>query len=276
MILTIKGADFSGSGLGTNTSVSITLTKGNGVSGSKVSLTLEKNQVVSSATVIATGLSLQTGYENLVVTVTMNGSTVSGWYSNGKITIPSGTTITGNIKITANATKTATGDEPVTPPVDPEEPGTGDSNENLMDVTARLDAQTIFTNSTDNTTQWGAFRGATPVVENDYVKISCENQNNTLSGIRMGVPENVSKLENGTSVEISFYYKKDSSYEPVGEYKFYVTSSASSFKYTNDWQQFKKTYTWDGTWDRLQISSATTQQNEAIFYVKDFCIKITQ
>ena len=115
MILTIKGADFSGSGLGTNTSVSITLTKGTGVSGSKVSLTLEKNQVVSSATVIATGLSLQTGYENLVVTVTMNGSTVSGWYSNGKITIPSGTTITGNIKITANATKTATGDEPVTP-----------------------------------------------------------------------------------------------------------------------------------------------------------------
>ena len=111
MILTIKGADFSGSGLGTNTSVSITLTKGNGVSGSKVSsLTLEKNQLVSTATVIATGLSLQTGYENLVVTVTMNGSTVSGWFSNGTVTIPANTTITGNIKINASATAVSGGD----------------------------------------------------------------------------------------------------------------------------------------------------------------------
>jgi hypothetical protein len=121
MILTIAGADFSGANIGTNTNVGITLTKGNGVSGSKVSsLTLEKNQVVSTATVIATGLSLQTGYENLVVTVTMNGSTVSGWFSNGTVTIPSGTTITGNIKITASATAVSGGEV-----VNPEEPGTG-------------------------------------------------------------------------------------------------------------------------------------------------------
>jgi hypothetical protein len=122
MILTIAGANFSGANIGTNTNVGITLTKGNGVSGSKVSsLTLERNQVVSTATVIATGLSLQTGYENLVVTVTMTGTgDVSRWFSNGTVTIPSGTKITGNIKITASATAVSGGEV-----VDPEEPGTG-------------------------------------------------------------------------------------------------------------------------------------------------------
>jgi hypothetical protein len=128
MILTIAGANFSGANIGTNTNVGITLTKGNGVSGSKVSsLTLEKNKVVSTSTKIA-DLSLQTGYENLVVTVTMTGTgDVSSWFSNGTVTIPSGTKITGNIKITASATAISGGeeDEPVIPPVQPEEPGTG-------------------------------------------------------------------------------------------------------------------------------------------------------
>jgi hypothetical protein len=115
MILTIAGANFSGANIGTNTNVGITLTKGNGVSGSKVSsLTLEKNQVVSTATVIATGLSLQTGYENLVVTVTMTGTgDVSRWFSNGTVTIPSETTITGNIKITASATAVSGSEEDI-------------------------------------------------------------------------------------------------------------------------------------------------------------------
>ena len=113
MILTIAGANFEGANIGQNKNVTITLTKGNGVSGSKVSsLTLEKNQVVSTATVIATGLSLQTGYKDLVVTVTMAGTgDVNDWFSNanGTVTIPSETKITGNIKITARATATSTG-----------------------------------------------------------------------------------------------------------------------------------------------------------------------
>ena len=127
MILTIAGANFSGANIGTNTNVGITLTKGNGVSGSKVSsLTLEKNQVVSTATVIATGLSLQTGYENLVVTVTMTGTgDVSRWFSNGTVTIPSGTKITGNIKITASATAISGGETGGDSEGDSEQPGTG-------------------------------------------------------------------------------------------------------------------------------------------------------
>ena len=140
MILTIVGANFEGANIGQNKNVTITLTKGNGVSGSKVSsLTLEKNQVVSTATVIATGLSLQTGYKDLVVTVTMNDSTVSGWFSNGTVTIPSGTTITGNIKITAIATATSGGEV-----VDPEQPGTGgDSGETILLIGNLKDLSTL-------------------------------------------------------------------------------------------------------------------------------------
>lgn len=122
MILTIAGADFSGANIGQNNSVTITLNK-TGANGSKSSVTLKKGESVSSNTVIATGLSLQTGYENLVVTVTMAGTgDVSGWYSNGVVTIPSDTLITGNITIKATASKIATGGGEV---VDPEEPGTG-------------------------------------------------------------------------------------------------------------------------------------------------------
>jgi hypothetical protein len=131
MILTIAGANFSGANIGANTNVGITLTKGNGVSGSKVSsLTLEKNKVVSTSTKIA-DLSLQTGYENLVVTVTMTGTgDVSSWFSNGTVTIPSGTTITGNIKITASATAISGGEV-----VDPEEPGTGGGSDTPNTIT---------------------------------------------------------------------------------------------------------------------------------------------
>lgn len=122
MILTIAGADFSGANIGQNNSVTITLNK-TGANGSKSSVTLKKDESVSTETVIATGLSLQTGYENLVVTVTMTGTgDVSGWYSNGVVTIPSDTLITGNITIKATASKIATGGGEV---VDPEEPGTG-------------------------------------------------------------------------------------------------------------------------------------------------------
>lgn len=130
MILTIVGANFEGANIGQNKSVTITLNK-TGANGSKSSVTLEKDKSVSSVTVIATGLSLKTGYENLVVTVTMAGTgDVSSWYSNGTVTIPSGTTITGNITITATATKTTTGGGEV---VDPEEPGTGGETVLLID-----------------------------------------------------------------------------------------------------------------------------------------------
>lgn len=123
MILTIVGANFEGANIGQNKNVTITLNK-TGANGSKSSVTLKKGESVSSNTVIATGLSEASGYENLVVTVTMAGKDVSHWFSNanGTVTIPSETKITGNITIKAIASKIATGggDD-----VDPEDPGTG-------------------------------------------------------------------------------------------------------------------------------------------------------
>ncbi len=145
---------------------------------------------------------------------------------------------------------------------------------NLMDVKARLDANTEFVSGNSSTTKWGAFRGATPTVDGDCVKISCASATQALAGIRMGVPAAVSALEQGTQVKVSFWYKKDPSYTPAGEYKFDVSSASSSFAYTDEWQRFAKVYTWDGTWDRLQISAATSAQSEAIYYVKDFRIEV--
>jgi hypothetical protein len=131
MILTIKGADFSGAGIGTNNSIRVQLTKTSGVSGSIVQNNFEKDQVVSTATVIA-NLAVVSGYENLTVTVTMGGTSVNAWYSNGVVTIPSNTKITGDIKISASATAVS-GGEVVDP--EPEEPGTGGGSDTPNTIT---------------------------------------------------------------------------------------------------------------------------------------------
>ena len=125
MILTIKGADFSGSGLGTNTSVSISY-NGN-VSGTPGFI--EKNTALTSTITIKTGYT----YDS-ISSVTVGGSAISGYTAtdngNGTVTltIPANL-ITGKVVVNVNTTAVNTGggeeDEPVTPPVEPEEPGTG-------------------------------------------------------------------------------------------------------------------------------------------------------
>ena len=93
------------------------------VSGASVTIatsTINKDEATStSAREIAT-VALNSNYENLVVTVTMGGTTVNNWYKNGKVTIPANTTVTGDIKISASATAVVpdvpvTPDEPATP-----------------------------------------------------------------------------------------------------------------------------------------------------------------
>lgn len=211
--------------------------------------------------------------DNATVTLSATGySTVSGTGSQS-ITVANGTTVNWSVSadnyITRTGNWTADGEDK-TENITLSEAPAG----NLMDARARLDANTEFASETTSTTQWGPFRGAVPVVENDYVKISCENVTQSLAGIRMGVPASVSKLPAGTKVKVTFSYRHDASYTPAGEYKFYTSTTATSFSYTADWQQFSKTYTWNNDWDRMQISSATTLQKEAIFYVKDFCIEV--
>ena len=76
------------------------------VSGATVTIatsTVNKDEATStSAREIATVV-LNSNYENLVVIVTMGGTTVN-WFANGKVTIPANTAVTGDIKISASAT----------------------------------------------------------------------------------------------------------------------------------------------------------------------------
>lgn len=202
MILTIVGANFEGANIGQNKNVTITLNK-TGANGSKSSVTLKKGESVSSNTVIATGLSEASGYENLVVTVTMAGTgDVSGWYSNGVVTIPSETPITGNITIKAIASKIATGGGDVVDP-EPEKPGTGGGSGSgsgttgngqwlSVLVTGDENAHTEFMNYTDTI-------GALTNVPCAYVKPEIQKH---LSGKRV---TKVACYVLGSDSSISFY-----------------------------------------------------------------------
>ena len=118
MILTIKGADFSGAGIGTNTSVSISY-NGN-VSGTPGFI--EKNKELTSTITIKTGYT----YDS-ISSVTVGGSIITGYTAtdngNGTVTltIPANL-ITGKVVVNVNTTATSTGGDEV---VEPEEPGTG-------------------------------------------------------------------------------------------------------------------------------------------------------
>lgn len=121
MIITLKGCTASASIGGLNFYSVSKGTVGGGVTVNITTSTISKDAATStSARDIAT-VALNSGYENLVVTVTMDGTTVN-WFANGKVTIPANTAVTGAIKISASATAISTGGGEV---VDPEEPGTG-------------------------------------------------------------------------------------------------------------------------------------------------------
>ena len=123
MILTIKGADFSGSGLGTNTSMSISY-NGN-VTGTPGFI--EKNTALTSKITIKTGYT----YDS-ISSVTVGGSVISGYTAidNGDstvtLTIPA-ELITGKVVINVSTTATSTGGG------EEDEPGIGgDTNENKI------------------------------------------------------------------------------------------------------------------------------------------------
>ena len=86
------------------------------VSGASVTIatsTINKDEATSTSARELATVVLNNNYENLVVTVTMDGNTVN-WFANGKVTIPANTTVTGDIKISASATAIVP-DEPVIP-----------------------------------------------------------------------------------------------------------------------------------------------------------------
>jgi hypothetical protein len=142
MILTIKGADFSGSGLMPNTSMSISY-NGN-VSGTPGYI--EKNKELTSTITIKTGYT----YDS-ITSVTVGGSAISGYNAtdngNGTVTltIPANV-ITGRVVVTVKTTATSGGEV-----VDPEEPGTGgDTPSNLLSL-GTLHENTVTTSTTDTT-----------------------------------------------------------------------------------------------------------------------------
>lgn len=114
MIITLKGCTATAFIGGLNF---FKVSKGT-VSGADVTIsasTINKDEATStSAREIAT-VALKSNYENLVVTVTMGGTTVN-WYAGGKVTIPANTAVTGDIKISASATAVSGGD-PIIPDV---------------------------------------------------------------------------------------------------------------------------------------------------------------
>ena len=108
MIITLKGCTASASIGGLNFYSVSKGTVGGGVTVNITTSTISKDAATStSARDIAT-VALNSGYENLVVTVTMGGTTVN-WFANGKVTIPANTAVTGAIKISASATAISTG-----------------------------------------------------------------------------------------------------------------------------------------------------------------------
>ena len=122
MIITLKGCTASAHIGGLNFYSVTKGTVGGGVNVTITTSTISKDAAASSSARQIATVALNSGYENLTVTVTMGGTTVS-WYSNGVVTIPANTTVTGNIKISASATVINTGGGTVDP--EPEEPGTG-------------------------------------------------------------------------------------------------------------------------------------------------------
>jgi hypothetical protein len=145
MILTIKGADFSGSGLVTNTSVSISY-NGN-VTGTPGFI--EKNKQLTSTITIKTGYTY-----NSITSVTVGGSIITGYTAtdngNGTVTltIPANL-ITGKVVVNVNTTANSTGGGEV---VDPEEPGTGgDSNETINLLTLGTSNVNTKLGSSDST-----------------------------------------------------------------------------------------------------------------------------
>lgn len=119
MILTIAGADFSGANIGTNTTVKVTY-KGSGVT--------NQTQYIERGTDFNVTITLKTDYTYNNLSITVGGSTITGYTAtdngNGTISLSiPGNLITGAVSITVNATYNGSGE------AEPEEPGTGGGSE---------------------------------------------------------------------------------------------------------------------------------------------------
>lgn len=147
---------------------------------------------------------------------------------------------------------------------------------NLMALTARLDENTVFVSGTNDPENWGSFKNAVVTVEEDYVKLESGETASSLWGIRKGVPTNIP--EGTAKVTVSVYVRTDdTSWYEDQWFRLYGNASSfvNTFKPTTEWTKIESTWVWDGTWDRMQISSPTTAKT-GVLYVKDFSLVVAE
>lgn len=117
MIITLKGADFSASNIGTLSSWRITRSLGAGATYEGVA-SVDKGAAFSATVTLAEGYEIGAAG----VTVTMGGTVLSGAHSvSGNVITITIASVTGNVLIKVPTVNTAGGDEPDIP-VEPDEP----------------------------------------------------------------------------------------------------------------------------------------------------------
>jgi hypothetical protein len=129
MILTIAGADFSGANIGTNTTVKVTY---------KGSVT-NQTQYIERGTDFNVTITLKTDYTYNSLSITVGGSTITGYTAtdngNGTVSLSiPGNLITGAVSITVNATYSGSGE------AEPEEPGIGGDISGWTEIPLNTDA----------------------------------------------------------------------------------------------------------------------------------------
>jgi hypothetical protein len=135
MIITLKGADFSASNIGTLSSWRISRSLGSGATYEGVT-SVDKGAAFTATVTLAEGYEIGTAG----VTVTMGGTVLSGAHSiSGNIITITIASVTGNVLIKVPTINTATGEEeePETPEVPdiPDEPGTDGGDSSFHTVT---------------------------------------------------------------------------------------------------------------------------------------------
>lgn len=143
---------------------------------------------------------------------------------------------------------------------------------NLMPLDARLDENTVFA-ANETSQQWGVWKGTSPVVEDDHVKIYCD-LTQSLQGIRKAAPDN---LTDGQTVKFSFYAKIGEGETLDKNLQFYVAGSKNTVftGLTTEWKLCEWTVAYDSTvWDRMQFSMNTAQTTAITIYLKDFRMEL--
>lgn len=145
MIITLKGADFSASNIGTLSSWRITRSLGTGATYEGVT-SVDKGAAFSATVTLAEGYEIGAAG----VTITMGGVVLSDAHSvaDNVITITIAS-VTGNVVIKVPTVNTAGGDEPDVP-VDPEEPETINAVVNL--TLANVDGNILYNTGTGGST----------------------------------------------------------------------------------------------------------------------------